>query len=167
MAPTLIVSTGMRQAQQLLIPVSTGELVDKITILEIKKRKIKQAEALKNVSTELQLLQDIFNSLAQNFTKDENAKNDEIKRDLEKINLQLWDIEDALRSHEAKQYFGPEFIRLARSESKTKALDQHLMQFKPYRRKKLHLKQAGIARIKYQKLAFRYQRTIDRYHKGY
>ena len=115
MAPTLIVSTGMRQAQQLLIPVSTGELVDKITILEIKKRKIKQAEALKNVSTELQLLQDIFNSLAQNFTKDENAKNDEIKRDLEKINLQLWDIEDALRSHEAKQYFGPEFIRLARS----------------------------------------------------
>ena len=115
MAPTLIVSTGMRQAQQLLIPVSTGELVDKITILEIKKRKIKQAEALKNVSTELQLLQDIFNSLAQNFSKDENAKNDEIKRDLEKINLQLWDIEDALRSHEAKQYFGPEFIRLARS----------------------------------------------------
>ena len=115
MAPTLISSTGMRQAQQLLIPVSTGELVDKITILEIKKRKIKQAEALKNVSTELQLLQDIFNSLAQNFTKDENAKNDEIKRDLEKINLQLWDIEDALRSHEAKQYFGPEFIRLARS----------------------------------------------------
>lgn len=105
----------MRQAQQLLIPVSTGELVDKITILEIKKRKIKQAEALKNVSTELQLLQDIFNSLAQNFSKDENAKNDEIKRDLEKINLQLWDIEDALRSHEAKQYFGPEFIRLARS----------------------------------------------------
>ena len=115
MAPTLIASTGMRQAQQLLIPVSTGELVDKITILEIKKRKIKQAEALKNVSTELQLLQDIFNSLAQNFSKDENAKNDEIKRDLEKINLQLWDIEDALRSHEAKQYFGPEFIRLARS----------------------------------------------------
>ena len=115
MAPTLIVSTGMRQAQQLLIPVSTGELVDKITILEIKKRKIKQAEALKNVSTELQLLQDIFNSLAQNFSKDENAKNNEIKRDLEKINLQLWDIEDALRSHEAKQYFGPEFIRLARS----------------------------------------------------
>ena len=105
----------MRQAQQLLIPVSTGELVDKITILEIKKRKIKQAEALKNVSTELQLLQDIFNSLAQNFSKDENAKNDEIKRDLEKINLQLWDIEDALRSHEAKQYFGPEFIKLARS----------------------------------------------------
>ena len=115
MAPTLIASTGMRQPQQLLIPVSTGELVDKITILEIKKRKIKQAEALKNVSTELQLLQDIFNSLAQNFSKDENAKNNEIKRDLEKINLQLWDIEDALRSHEAKQYFGPEFIRLARS----------------------------------------------------
>ena len=62
MAPTLIASTGMRQAQQLLVPVSTGELVDKITILEIKKRKINQPEALKNVSTELELLQDVLNS---------------------------------------------------------------------------------------------------------
>ena len=115
MAPTLIVSTGMRQAQQLLVPVSTGELVDKITILEIKKRKIKQPEALKNISTELKLLQDILNSLSQNFSKEENAKNDEIKRDLEKINLQLWDVEDALRSHESKQCFGPGFIKLARS----------------------------------------------------
>ena len=105
----------MRQAQQLLIPVSTGELVDKITILEIKKRKINQPEALKNVSTELELLQDVLNSLAQNFSKEENDKNNEIKQDLEKINLQLWEVEDALRSHESKKYFGPEFIKLARS----------------------------------------------------
>ena len=115
MAPTLIASTGMRQAQQLLIPVSTGELVDKITILEIKKRKIKQPEALKNVSTELELLQDILSSFSQSLSKAENEKNNEIKRDLEKINLQLWNVEDALRSHESKQYFGPEFIKLARS----------------------------------------------------
>lgn len=115
MAPTLIVSTGMRQAQQLLIPVSTGELVDKITILEIKKRKINQPEALKNVLTELELLQDVLNCLAKNFSKEENDKNNEIKRDLEKINLQLWDVEDALRSYESKQCFGPEFIKLARS----------------------------------------------------
>ena len=115
MAPTLIASTGMRQAQQLLIPVSTGELVDKITILEIKKRKIKQPEALENVSTELKLLQDILNSMTQSFSKEENEKNNEIKQDLEKINLQLWEVEDALRSHESKRYFGPEFIKLARS----------------------------------------------------
>jgi len=115
MALTLIVSTGMGQAQQLLIPVSTGELVDKITILEIKKRKIKQPQALNNVSTELELLQDILSSLTQNLSKAENAKKDNIKRDLEKINLQLWDVEDALRSHESKQCFGPEFIKLARS----------------------------------------------------
>ena len=115
MAPNLIVSTGMRQSQQLLIPVSTGELVDKITILEIKKKKIKQPEALQNVSTELELLRDIFNSLTQDRSKEENIKNDKIKRDLEKVNLQLWDIEDALRSHESKQNFGPEFIKLARS----------------------------------------------------
>ncbi len=115
MAPTFIASTGMRQAQQLLIPVSTGELVDKITILEIKKRKIKQPEALENVSTELKLLQDILNSMTQSFSKEENEKNNEIKQDLEKINLQLWEVEDALRSHESKRYFGPEFIKLARS----------------------------------------------------
>ena len=115
MAPTLIASTGMRQAQQLLVPVSTGELVDKITILEIKKSKIKQPEALKNVSTELELLQDILSSFSQSLSKAENDKNNEIKRDLEKINLQLWNVEDALRSHESKQYFGPEFIKLARS----------------------------------------------------
>ena len=89
MAPTLISSTGMRQAQQLLIPVSTGELVDKITILEIKKRKINEAEALKNVSTELELLQDVLNSFAQNFSKEENDKNNEIKRDLEKIRVMM------------------------------------------------------------------------------
>ena len=115
MALTLTANTGMRQAQQLLIPVSTGELVDKITILEIKKRKINQPEALKNVLTELELLQDVLNCLAKNFSKEENDKNNEIKRDLEKINLQLWDVEDALRLHESKQYFGPEFIKLARS----------------------------------------------------
>lgn len=115
MAPTLIASTGMRQTQQLLIPVSTGELVDKITILEIKKRKINQPEALKNVLTELELLQDVLNCLAKNFSKEENDKNNEIKRDLEKINLQLWDVEDALRLYESEQYFGPEFIQLARS----------------------------------------------------
>ena len=115
MALTLIASTGMRQAQQLLIPVSTGELVDKITILEIKKRKIKQPEALKNVSTELELLQEILKSLSQNFSKDKNAEKDGIKLDLEKINLQLWEVEDALRSYESRQYFGPEFIKLARS----------------------------------------------------
>ena len=115
MALTLNASTDMRQAQPLLIPVSTGELVDKITILEIKKRKINQPEALKNVSTELELLQDVLNSLNQNFSKEENDKNNEIKRDLKKINSKLWDVEDALRSYEAKQYFGPEFIKLARS----------------------------------------------------
>ena len=115
MALTLNASTDMRQAQPLLIPVSTGELVDKITILEIKKRKINQPEALKNVSTELELLQDVLNSLNQNFSKEENDKNNEIKRDLKKINSKLWDVEDALRSYEARQYFGPEFIKLARS----------------------------------------------------
>ena len=115
MALTLNISTNMRQAQPLLIPVSTGELVDKITILEIKKRKINQPEALKNVLTELELLQDVLNCLAKNFSKEENDKNNEIKLDLEKINLQLWDVEDALRSYESEQYFGPEFVKLARS----------------------------------------------------
>lgn len=115
MAPTLIDSTDMGQAQQLLIPVSTGELVDKITILEIKMRKIQKPEAQKNVQTELRLLQDTFNTLAQELPQELRIKNAAIKRDLEKINQQLWDVEDSLRAHEAKQNFGQEFVQLARS----------------------------------------------------
>jgi len=90
------------------IPVSFGELVDKITILRIKQSKINDKEKLKHIDHELQALVRYFSSYAsvdivQQFTK------------LESVNKKLWDIEDKLRVKESKREFDEEFIELARS----------------------------------------------------
>ena len=105
----------MSQAGQLLVPVSTGELVDKITILRIKQRKIKRPEALKNISTELDSLQEILTNSTKDFSEKLRTKNAELRRSLEYINQKLWDVEDSLRAHEADKSFGEDFIDLARS----------------------------------------------------
>ena len=105
----------MSQEQYLLIPASIGELVDKITILEIKKLNIKHQEAQENISTELQLLEDSLNSWTEKFPDNLNLKSACIKKLLSRINQELWDTEDSLRKHEAENHFGQEFIKLARS----------------------------------------------------
>ena len=105
----------MSQEQYLLIPVSIGELVDKITILEIKKQNIKRQEAQENISNELQLLQDSLNSWTEKFPDNLNLKSACIKKLLSRINQELWDTEDSLRKHESENHFGQEFIKLARS----------------------------------------------------
>ena len=90
-------------------PLSIGELVDKITILEIKKQNINDQNKLKNVKFELDTLNSIFNKL--------NVKNkisNEIKS-LREINKKLWVIEDDIRDEERKSKFGDSFIKLARS----------------------------------------------------
>ena len=90
-------------------PLSIGELVDKITILEIKKQNINDQNKLKNVKFELDTLNCIFNKL--------NVKNkisNEIKS-LREINKKLWVIEDDIRDEERKSKFGDSFIKLARS----------------------------------------------------
>ena len=90
-------------------PLSIGELVDKITILEIKKQNINDQNKLKNVKFELETLNSIFNKL--------NVKNkisNEIKS-LREINKKLWVIEDDIRDEERKSKFGDSFIKLARS----------------------------------------------------
>ena len=90
-------------------PLSIGELVDKITILEIKKQNINDQNKLKNVKFELDTLNNIFNKL--------NVKNkisNEIKS-LREINKKLWVIEDDIRDEERKSKFGDSFIKLARS----------------------------------------------------
>ena len=90
-------------------PLSIGELVDKITILEIKKQNINDQNKLKNVKFELDALNSIFNKL--------NVKNkisNEIKS-LREINKKLWVIEDDIRDEERKSKFGDSFIKLARS----------------------------------------------------
>ena len=92
------------------IPISWGELFDKITILEIKIENLKEKNALKNVKTEHDQLNTIYNN---NFLKDEIAR--VLFNDLKKINHKLWEIEDLIRDKERNKTFDKEFIKLARS----------------------------------------------------
>ena len=88
------------------VPVSVGEVIDKITILEIKTERITDPAKLQNVKNELDALRPI------------EAEYDDIafyKKRLKAINESLWDIEDAIREKEREQSFGEEFIRLARA----------------------------------------------------
>lgn len=91
-------------------PVSYGELLDKITILEIKSHRITDAAKLANVRNELDLLNAIWagNPAAQTDIAHERAQ-------LLAVNQALWDIEDAIRAKERAQAFDQEFIELARS----------------------------------------------------
>ena len=92
------------------IPVSIGELVDKITILEIKKIKIKNKGKLKNINKEYKYLKII---LRKKVKMNKKIK-DEIKK-LKKINSKLWRIEDSKRLAEKNKKFDAEFIKNARN----------------------------------------------------
>lgn len=103
-------------ADELLIkmPISVGELVDKITILEIKSDQISDPEKNANVRKELALLEScLANNVAQ--SKEISLLTDELRQ----VNLALWKIEDLLRMMEKTQDFSPEFIRAARLVYKT------------------------------------------------
>ena len=93
--------------------ISIGELVDKITILEIKSLKIENKEKLKNVKYELEILNKIFNKL--DTTEDVLMA----KKELYKINLEMWEIEDKIRLFEKEKKFDEDFIQLARNVYKT------------------------------------------------
>ena len=90
--------------------ISAGELVDKITILKIKKEKIADKEKLVEIKKELVSLTNTFNKSIK-----KNINLETLTKDLENINLKLWDIEDKIRKLEKKQGFGKEFIELARN----------------------------------------------------
>lgn len=94
----------------LLTPVSYGEVLDKITILEIKSKQISDKNKLKNVQIEL-------NILVQTWDKEVKNTNDIIilKENLKAINQSIWDIEDTIRLKEGKKEFDDEFIQTARS----------------------------------------------------
>jgi len=96
-----------------MIPVSPGELVDKITILEIKKKNIKAAAKLKLIKTELSHLTKILNEMISNSKRIKPAVLTE-KKKLLTVNKKLWDIENRIRAKEAKQSFDKRFIELAR-----------------------------------------------------
>ena len=92
------------------IPVSVGELVDKITILEIKKKIIKDRKKLINIKNELEFLNDIL----KKKVKLDNLIKKEISS-LKKINMKLWNIEDGKRNCEKNKNFGKKFLLLARN----------------------------------------------------
>lgn len=91
-------------------PISYGELLDKITILEIKSERIADAHKLRNVRDELALL----NNAARSAGLDLDAVAD-IKAQLKAVNERLWKIEDDIRDQERRSDFGPAFIALARA----------------------------------------------------
>ena len=92
------------------IPVSLGELVDKITILEIKANKISDSKKLKNINNELEALLLVLIKI----NKDEKIFKD-LYSDLKKVNQELWEIEDKIRNLEKNKVFNEEFIEVARS----------------------------------------------------
>ena len=95
---------------EILVPISVGELVDKISILKIKKKKILNKAKQTNIIKELNFLEKIYKS---NFTKNKKIKLYE--KELIKINKNLWEIEDQIRNCESKKNFNEIFINLARA----------------------------------------------------
>jgi 3-methyladenine DNA glycosylase/8-oxoguanine DNA glycosylase len=95
-----------------LIPVSVGELIDKITILEIKQQQLRQPEQLRHVEHELLLLRAVLAELPLTANAEALAS---LTNALRGVNEQLWQIEDAIRLEERLQRFEQAFIRLARS----------------------------------------------------
>lgn len=91
------------------IPVSWGELIDKITILEIKRARLTQPEQLDNIDRELALIGGLEAAVAG------NPQLAALRAELAAVNLALWDIEDSIRRKEADQAFDAEFIALARA----------------------------------------------------
>ena len=93
----------------ILVEVSVGELLDKISILEIKKEKIKDSEKLKFINDEYEVLKD---QLDKNVKSDE--KIDKLFQSLKEINSKLWVIEDDKRLCEKNSDFSEKFIKLSR-----------------------------------------------------
>lgn len=88
-------------------PVSLGELIDKITILEIKKSKVLCPQKLTNIQLELDKLRTLISWELQEYRG--------LYCQLCDINLELWEIEDSIRDCESKQIFDQEFVKFARS----------------------------------------------------
>ena len=94
---------------KIIVEVSIGELLDKISILEIKQEKIKDPEKLKYINNEHSILNDQFK---KNVKSDDKLNN--LFKSLKEINSKLWLIEDEKRLCEKEKDFGEKFIRLSR-----------------------------------------------------
>jgi len=100
----------MNSANKIYAEISVGELLDKISILEIKQKNLKDNEKIKIVNKELESLN---MTLKNDVTMTEEIQS--LYQDLKKINSMLWDIEDGKRDCERNKDFGDKFIELARS----------------------------------------------------
>ena len=94
---------------KILVEVSVGELLDKISILEIKKEKISNTESLEFINREYSVLKEQLN---KNVKSDE--KLNKLFESLKKINTKLWGIEDQKRLYEKNSDFGENFIKVSR-----------------------------------------------------
>ena len=99
-----------KNLDKILAEISAGELIDKITILNIKKEKISNNEKLVEIEKELKSLKDTFN---KKIIPDNSLL--ELMEQLKKINLKLWDIEDGKRNAEKNKKFDERFVELARN----------------------------------------------------
>jgi len=106
--------TMNKKLNKIFAEISAGELIDKITILEIKKEKINDSDKLADIEKELLSLNDTFKKSILHLSKISSLA-DELKI----INLKLWDIENDKRLAEKNNEFGDKFIALARSVYKT------------------------------------------------
>ena len=95
---------------EILIPISPGELLDKITILQIKSERIDDPAKVANVQTELDMLNKVWNEAVE---IDDVIT--ELTAELKSINETLWEIEDDIRDEERNKRFGERFIELARA----------------------------------------------------
>ncbi|HUV22739.1 MAG TPA: DUF6165 family protein [Gammaproteobacteria bacterium] len=95
---------------EILIPISPGELLDKITILQIKSERIADPAKVANVKTELGMLEQVWREAVND---DDQIR--ALKRELKSINEALWEIEDDIRDEERNRRFGERFIELARA----------------------------------------------------
>ena len=102
----------VNEPRALLIPASVGEVIDKITILQLKREHLQQQAQLQPVSDELAALEAVLERHGLGYPVGALA---ELGGDLAAVNRQLWQVEDALRRCEQSGSFGAEFVALARS----------------------------------------------------
>ena len=99
----------INKSKKILSEISAGELLDKISILEIKLDKIKDKNSLEEINKEYKILKEVKNSNIKS-----TDKIDLLSKEIKKVNLKLWEVEDKIRIYETKKDFGQEFVDLAR-----------------------------------------------------
>lgn len=100
------------ESNVILTPTSPGELIDKITVLRIKRERIKDEGRLLNVNNELLMLEEVRK---QSFPKDENllSRVNELEMALKKSNEEIWDMGDKIREYGERKDFGDDFVKVA------------------------------------------------------